>query len=260
MVRSMSRGQFHVTSAWDGYAALGGSETEEVIVPSELEEEPDLTELLETVPPELLEPPPPEPTELFPKPPAPFDLSRSEPSPAMPALPAPAALALTEGSDPSPPVVAAPENPAAPVLAQPPEASRTLVGLLARMWLLRSTVGANSGSAIAGPSLVTVDSTRAPATAPPAPPAAPPPTPPLSPPFVEHSTLLPPDVDDRRPMGGLATFLVELAEVAHPTPVPMLPPNGGSRARVVVRLLHCTSHVPERLVSRDACRLPRVGR
>lgn len=262
MVRSMGRGQFHVTSAWDGYATLGGSETEEVIVPSEMEEEPDLTELLEEAPTEP-EPPDESPVALLSGTvPALSALPKdvlSPPEPIPPPEAAPPIVVAAEGPSEAE-VTQAPRMPPAP--AEPPVESRTLVGLLARMWLLRATDGANGATAIAGPGLVSVDSTKAPVPPPPVPqpPAAP--SPPSGLPTIppERSTLLPPDVDDGRPLGGLATFLIELAEVAHPSPPPVPPVNGGVRTRVVVRLVHCTSHLPERLVSRDSCHQPRVGR
>lgn len=278
MVRSMSRGQFHVTSAWDGYAALGGSETEEVIVPSEAEEVPDLLEMLEEGGPEpdaVEELPDPLLDVVLTAPRAPAPGPRGgEPSSDPHGFPAPdvsGTPAPIELSRPVPdpePIPAASPRTATPVGGT--EGSRTLVGLLARMWLLRSTVGANGATALPGPGLVAVDSTAAPvpsAPAPPARPVPPPPTPtvhepPAVVPPVERSTLLPPDVDDGRPLGGLATFLIEFAGIANPAPSapPALPVNGGVRARVVVRLLHCNSHLSERLVSRDSCRQPRVGR
>jgi hypothetical protein len=267
MVRSISRGQFHVTSAWDGYAALGGSETEEVIVPSAMEEEPDLTDLLDDAPrePEPRESPEPDPRPSFCyEPPGPgLEPVRPDPPDRLdtPLLGPPASAAVFVASrDPVPPVHVAP--PSAVIAPGPADGSRTLVGLLARMWLLRTTTGANGGTAIAGPGLLAIDSTAAPVPPPPAAPPAPP-TPSASleaGPRAERSTLLAPDLDDRRPLGGLATFLVELAEVSHPTTPVVAPTNGGLRPRVVVRLLHCGSHVPERLVSRDSCRQPRVGR
>lgn len=143
--------------------------------------------------------------------------------------------------------------------------SRTLVGLLARMWLMRAGTAATGGVALAGPAPA---GPQPPSTAP-APPSLEPPAPPQPPPrpTVEEVTprlsLPPPDFDDQRPLSGLATFLVEVAEIAHPS----RPRDGGGlpglrtlRTHIVVRLIHCRSRTPARLVSRDACHQPRYGR
>lgn len=252
--------------------------------------------------PEAPEPPesagPPGPTPVFvgaPRGPLRVTFAWPEPTPAPPPLrqeelepqPTPPPVPVLE-----PPVSASPEPspegesrrpaPATPPAStqegatvpehppETPEPSRVLVSLLARMWLMRTGTAATGGVAIPAPASPTVEAA---APVPPVPPAAAarilPPAPTAEPPVLVREPPRPPDIDDRRPLSGLASFLVEVADVAHPPeppppPLPQPPPLAvllpGREHVVIVRLVHCHHPIPERPVSRDSCRQPRYGR
>ncbi len=269
MVRSLERGQFHATAVW--------------------EELPPLQRLVELADegeagPELALPEPavgPEPAENLPTSvePSRADLSEG------PELVGMTTVLATEGSGtetpPAPertPSVSLPRLTIVP--ADPVEPSRTLAALLARMWLVRSTVSTRAPEAPPAPT--SPDASAAPPAVPSppvpaaparvgpvAPSALPPPPPPqvaLAPrtpsPIVARTTLRLPDEDDRRPLSGLASFLVEVASnLNRPAPpAPTTPRRSDDRVRVVYRIVHCQHPMPEQPVSRDACRLWRVGR
>lgn len=247
-----ARPQFRVTSVWPiGPPTIGGGTFRRPVGPL---------------------PVPPAPAEAVPPPPAPLaapteaSTDRADRPPHAP-------------SPPPEPATAAPPAESRPEPATDP--SRTLVGLLARMWLLRASNSTAGGLTLSPPPAPPTPAPSAPATPsplpeptapvpppPPVPPAAPAPPPESRPPLLPPTPVAPPaDVDDRRPLSGLASFLVEVAGLAHPAPAPPLSPIptplaevASERATVVVRLVHCHHRIPERPVSKDACRLPRYGR
>jgi hypothetical protein len=209
--------------------------------------------------------------------------------------PEPVAIPL-RGAEGTPSV--SPPAPSTP--ASPPEPSRTLLGLLARMWLLRAASATSGGLALAQPPAPSAPpassgapaplAPSAPPSVPPKPPVAvaPPPPAPVPSPSPRLEPVVPvapppptpapppspvpepasrdrpwpylPDLDDRHPVSGLASLLAEVAEASHPSspPEPIL--TASMRPREVVRLIHCRHPIPERPVSRDTCRQPRVGR
>jgi len=302
-VRRPPRAPFRVVSSWLELPPLGAIEEEEE-APEDAEEAsgPPLVPALRVLAqPSMGSPTAPPP----PPPPAATELAALTVSPATP------------GPAPSPP---------APSQAAP---SRTLVGLLARMWLMRATGPTAGGLAIGSPPAPSAPSPPSgpgaavpapplapgPATGPPGPtapasaepslppapslptspsvevepslpaPAAPPapalpvtdlkpgPTvppplpvaPPLPevrppPPVTARRVIHTPDVEDRRPLSGLATFLVEVAAFSNPPHAEVVPTAGPGRVQVVPRLVHCPYPIPERPVSRDSCHRPRVVR
>jgi len=142
-----------------------------------------------------------------------------------------------------------------------PEASRVMVSLLARLWLLSNARGPPGGVA-------------APQPAPLSPPQPPPPEAP-APPVPRSEPLLPPappspelpaqppvlSTEDTFPRSGLGEFLVEVARASE---VPVAVGTGASSAeppeRVTVmielpRQLRCHRYQEDNPVSRDRCRL-----
>ncbi len=171
------------------------------------------------------------------------------PQPDGPAT-APTAPEPPRAAPPLSPTIAVPHlpEPVPATEAAPTEAERTLVNLIARMWLLRNariaaggaTVGAPAPPSISGPRSVTV------------------PAGPSSPPVLARL----PEPEGGRPVGGLATFVVEVADSVRPPPTPpatALPP--GTPTPLPARPYHCRHRdAAPRRISRDACRQPRVGR
>ncbi len=331
MVRSVARGQFRVTGAWNELA--GAPQGEPVEEPAEAPvpmlpphaelalPSPEATDLADPAPPE--DEPPPSPLE--PASATATDTPPSRPFPrgqfrvtfGWPEHPPPSSPVRPTGRSPEtsapPPPRLSPDVVAVPTVAPPdaarshptpspsatpatviaPEApatepTRTLASLLARMWLMRAGTSTSQGVALATPS---PPSPPEPPLAAPSPPMPPPPSiapalplipPELAPtprpsapellPTPDRPTRLAPDDDDRRPLSGLATFLVEVAELTHPaTPAADAPTGTGAsplpppavlhpREYVVARPVHCHHPIPERSVSRDACRLWRYGR
>jgi hypothetical protein len=201
-------------------------------------------------------------------------------------------IPLGPGRAPAPeilPSAPAETTPSGPASGEPTtDPRRTLVALLARMWLVKTSPATAGGITLAPPPPTGEQTSPAGAPAVPGSAPAPPPAAPASPaaPLVTPAPTVPlpapalpvettpyertparlPDVDDRRPLSGVATFLVEVADLTHPPPRLQAPPAPvgaaipGAREHVVVRLIHCHAHVPARPVSRDACRRPRLVR
>jgi hypothetical protein len=167
---------------------------------------------------------------------------------------------LPEAGPPAP-------TPPQPAEAAPaiPEPDRTLVHLMARMWLLRTATAAAGGRAVTSP-MSPVEAARPSPPAPTAPLALPlprlaPPLPPATP-VVERVAPRLPESDDGRPVSGLASFLVEVAEAVRPPAPSSSPPGpGGARALLPPRPYHCRHREANgRRTSRDSCSQPRVGR
>lgn len=224
--RAVARGPFRVTFAWA-----------ERVWPSPAP----------IVEPSVAPPPPAPPPPLL----AASPVAPTEPEPSK------------EASDPEP-VVAPPPDPT-PTPSPPPtggldEARRTLVSLLARMWLLRTTASSPSGVAL--PSPVPPVAPVAPPPVPVAPPApSEPPVPAPLPGAAERPFPRPTDLDDRRPLSGLASFLVEVADAVRPPPRPEPAPAAVPvHSLLPPRPYHCHAPGAHRRVSRDACRQFRVGR
>lgn len=69
-----------------------------------------------------------------------------------------------------------------------------------------------------------------------------------------------PDMEDRAPMSGLASFLAEVATFTYsPRVEPPAAPPALPRPRVVYRIVHCPHPIPDHPVSRSSCRQYRVG-
>jgi len=177
---------------------------------------------------------------------------RFEPAPEAPA-PQPVEVVAA----PSPAPIALPE-PAAP---RSPEASRVLVSLLARLWLLSNAPG--RGGAVASP-VLSPPELAAPTPRPPVP-AAPEtrvPEPPEPPEREVPSAPSPPSQNNGFPRSGLGEFMVEVAKASE-LPVTTGPnaPVGEVQERVTVmielpRQLHCRRFMEEKnLISRDKCHL-----
>ncbi len=262
MVRSIARGQFRVTGAWqelspvpadeptttpDDPAPAPGIPTIELTVEEPRAEESPAPEgplALETIgPPALL---------------GAHELALTAPTPVLELLPPVPRVEVV----PAPPLqVAEPvvEAPPEPETLGPGDAGRTLAALLARMWLLRSATGAGTGVAL--PASVPLG-VPTPAARGPIGPA------PLNRGgvLVEPLLLHAPDEDDRRPTSGLASFLVEVANATSPpagTAVeahPPVAPLGPEKFRVVLRFAHCPQPIPDRPASRDGCALARYAR
>jgi len=166
----------------------------------------------------------------------------------------------------------------APRPAPGTDPGQVLVGLLARMWLMRSSGTVAGGGALTAPPAPSLPArTSAPAPAPPlaavppAPAAAgttvvapqvPPAAPPLAPVESLPRELTPPrapEVDERRPRSGLASFLVEVADVAHPPQLGPAAPAALPRVRYVFEIVHCPHPIPDRPVSRSLCHQRRFG-
>ena len=343
MVRSLAKGQFHVTSAW-GETALALEPT--FLEPPLLEEEggDDFPGIPDVESSEGVEPPTEGPMPEAPeREPAPIEPERfpdlGSPDDRYPAsppveLPAPvAAPAEPESPPPSTPEEERKEAPPSPAPRSDP--SRVLVSLLARMWLMRSNLTPAGGVALpsapplpapvppapalpaepapdhpavepgppppaggpssseltpgppspdvpslahdhvapALPSLPAEEPPRPATPLPTLPVSGPPPGPPLEPaPRLPYEPR-PGDVDDRRPVSGVASFLVEVAAASHPalapppavpspamtTPPPTAPPPVPfPRPRMVYQILHCPHPIPERPASRSSCRQHRV--
>ena len=290
MVRSQGRGQFRVTAVWEALPPLQRLVEEadeldpssELALPAPAEEEglgPGSTDE------ELAAPHEPEPEEMT-------IVPQLEPAPMLSFEPESESPRARE-PEPEPP--SAPRLPPLTIVtATPSEPSRTLAALLARMWLVRTAARTNGSLALppterptppspsAPPGIGPADRPappRAPASFPPAPavpPAAPPPEPirpvpavpsPTPPSAPAGPTLrLPlhfPDEDDRHPISGLGSFLVEVANVQRPPqgePAPPPPVAHGGRLRLVYRIVHCPHPIPEKPPSRDSCHLWRFGR
>ena len=377
MVRSLSRGQFHVTSAWDGLGPAASAVQDDPLL-GEFplpDEDRDSEYPTETTPEESLEgvvEPPSAPfgapaeesgadpgAELHRPQEGPTTTTAAatltsptvsgtvalEPPQERPLESGPVTLELLDPPDdggPAPPraandpvengvpthaptsperseseEAAPPTSPSAPGSDTAPAAagsstpagvdpSRTLVGLLARMWLMRSS-GPTSGALSTPPSTpapspaaaaalakdvtATALGSQRPPTLAPAPPVSPggpavpsvhsaPPGPPPALPL-PNERLPPPlagpaDLDDRWPLSGVGTFLVEVAALAPPpgappalpppsppatfaASVPQPPPGSLPRARLVFQLVHCPHPIPEQPASRSSCRQRRVG-
>jgi len=292
VVRKAPRGQFHVMSAW--HVVPPAASAPAVITRPE-------------PPPEQVRPCPPAPSI-----PAPSEIGPERPPPepelaGAPSVPVAPVLAEAAPSIPVAPVVVESPSPVpeASVIAEPvppvpvsaPGPGRTLLGLLARMWLMRSSAATSGGLTLerpapAAPSLEPPpESPPAVTQPPPEPPseeAVPAPAVPIPPPVVspeatapialpsplplpltepvprptlrEPPSELPPDVDDRHPVSGLASLLMEVAASSRMLPTSGPETTSAARTTVVVRLVHCRHPIPDRPVSRDACRQPRVGR
>ncbi len=152
---------------------------------------------------------------------------------------------LEPAEEPAPPRALAPETPVAAAGA------RSLLGLLARMWLLREGTGASGSTAIPAPPEAPEPPARAP------PPAAVAPSPPVAATTVAPvaSLPLPARGEELRPVSGLASFLVEVAgALPHDTsPSPGVAPLP---SRQFARIAHCDYPIPEQAVSHNACRRP----
>jgi hypothetical protein len=216
--------------------------------------------------------------------------------PSLPVYPEPPTppgipVAVAEGpTEPAPtersgerPKTAAPSEAAAPSTSSEP--TRSLAALLARMWLMRTANGTSGGVTLSPPPTAELSPpppSTTPTGAPPSPlpepsplastvpgvaPAAPlaggpplagpaPPPSPVEPPSPEPRHLRLPDDDDRRPVSGVGTFLVEVAGVTRPTPPEAAPlALRYPRVRVVFRIVHCRHPIPDQPVSRDSCHL-----
>lgn len=277
MVRSVDKGQFRVTGSW--------LELSPVQATVEGEGRP--------VRPRVIALPGPDPRELALPGPSSSRLSllgevaaREGPPAFAPA----AGAAAFSGSEAS----TSPLQNLTGVSADAAEPSRTLAALLARMWLVRSAVLTNGSSRLTLPS--TPGATPPPGSPSPAgkaPPAPPVPVPPSAPPTPTQTPAVPvlpqppasptppeppmtaprarawlhaPDEDDRHPMSGLGTFLVELALASRPPAPPPAPPAipaapiPAGQLHFDLHIVHCRHPEPVRPASRDSCHLWRYGR